>query len=118
MYRRTLDYARRGVLVSAISAIDVAIWDLKGKILQQPVYMLMGGKMRDSIIPYATGLYFTKCDNLVEKLCDEAKVYVDMGFKAMKMKVGLGINEDIEIVRRVRQTIGNDFGFQDSICFL
>lgn len=107
MYRRTLDYARRGVLVSAISAIDVALWDLKGKILNQPVYMLLGGKMRDKIVPYATGLYFTKCNNLAEKLCDEAKLYVDMGFKAIKMKVGLGINQDIEIVERVRNTIGD-----------
>lgn len=108
MYRRTLDYARRGVLVSAISAIDVALWDLKGKILNQPVYMLLGGKMRDKIIPYATGLYFTKCNNLAEKLCDEAKLYVDMGFKAIKMKVGLGINQDIAIVERVRNAIGDN----------
>ena len=108
MYRRTLDYARRGVLVSAISAIDVALWDLKGKILNQPVYMLLGGKMRDKIIPYATGLYFTKCNNLADKLCDEAKLYVDMGFKAIKMKVGLGINQDIAIVERVRNTIGDN----------
>ncbi len=108
MYRRTLDYARRGVLVSAISAIDVAIWDLKGKILDQPVYMLLGGKMRECITPYATGLYFTRCNNLADKLCEEAKMYVDMGFKAMKMKVGLGIEEDINIVRKVRETIGDE----------
>jgi len=108
MYRRTLDYARRGILVSAISAIDVALWDLKGKIMQQPVYMLLGGKKRDCVIPYATGLYFTKCNNLDEKLCDEAKAYVGMGFKAMKMKVGLGIERDIELVGKIRETIGND----------
>ena len=106
MYRRTLDFARRGVLVSAISAIDVALWDLKGKILEQPVHLLLGGKKRDKIIPYATGMYFTKNDNLSELLSAEAKTYADMGFKAMKMKVGLSIEEDIEFVKQVREAIG------------
>lgn len=108
MYRRTLDYARRGVLVSAISAIDVALWDLKGKVLDQPVYMLMGGKKQECITPYATGLYFTKCENMVDKLRDEALLYVDMGFKALKMKVGLGIEKDIELVKTIRETIGDE----------
>ena len=44
MYRRTLDFARKGILVSALSAIDVALWDLKGKILEQPVHLMLGGK--------------------------------------------------------------------------
>ncbi|WP_372775184.1 mandelate racemase/muconate lactonizing enzyme family protein [Mangrovibacterium sp.] len=108
MYRRTLDYARRGVLVSAISAIDVALWDLKGKIMQQPVHLLLGGKKRDFITPYATGLYYTHCDDLCGKLVEEAKQYVALGYKAMKMKVGLGIDVDIEYVKSVREAIGPD----------
>lgn len=108
MYRRTLDYARRGILVSAISAIDVALWDLKGKIMEQPVHLMLGGKKRDSITPYATGLYYTHCDDLCGKLVDEAKDYVAHGFKAMKMKVGLGIDEDIEYVKSVREAIGSN----------
>ena len=95
MYRRTLDYARRGVLVASISAIDVALWDLKGKIMDQPVHLLLGGKKRDFITPYATGLYYTHCENLGDKLVEEAKQYVGMGFEIMKMKVGLGIETDI-----------------------
>lgn len=106
MYRRTLDFARRGVLVSAISAIDVALWDLNGKILDLPVHTLLGGKKRDTIIPYATGMYFRKSDNLSNDLASEAKAYADQGFKAMKMKVGLDIEEDIEHVRLVREAIG------------
>ena len=106
MYRRTLDYARRGILVSAISAIDVALWDLKGKILEQPVHLLLGGKKRDSVIPYASGMYFTNEGKLCDKLTDEARLYVDLGFKAVKMKVGLSIEEDIEHVNIVRKAIG------------
>ena len=45
MFRRSIDYARKGILLSAISAIDVAIWDLKGKILKQPVSTLLGGRI-------------------------------------------------------------------------
>lgn len=108
MYRRTLDFARRGILVSAMSAIDVALWDLKGKILEQPVHLLLGGKKRDKIIPYATGMYFSKNEKLGDALAQEAKAYVDLGFKAMKMKVGLSLEEDIENVRLVREAISSD----------
>ncbi len=106
MYRRSLDFARSGVLVSAISAIDVALWDLKGKILEQPVHMLLGGKKRDNIQPYATGMYFTHGGDMPKKLAEEAKTYVKKGYKAMKMKVGLTIEEDIENVKQIREAIG------------
>lgn len=110
MYRRTLDFARRGILVSALSAIDVALWDLKGKILEQPVHLLLGGKKRDTITPYATGMYFTENGKMSDVLSREAKVYADLGYKAMKMKVGLCIDEDIENVRAVREAIGYEIG--------
>lgn len=108
MYRKTLDYARRGVLAASISAIDVALWDLKGKILKQPVSVLMGGQHRKRVIPYATGLYFSESENLIEKLITEAKTYVKQGFRAIKMKVGLSIAQDIAMVKAVREAIGND----------
>lgn len=108
MYRRTLDFARSGVLVSAMSAIDVALWDLKGKILEQPVHLLLGGKKREAITPYATGMYFTKGEQLSQILSSEAKQYADFGYKAMKMKVGLGLEEDIENIKRIRKAIGPD----------
>ena len=59
LYLRTLDYARSGVLMAAVSALDVALWDLKGKLLGQPVHVLLGGKRRDAVPVYATGMYFT-----------------------------------------------------------
>jgi len=108
MYRRTLDFARRGILVSAMSAIDVALWDLKGKILGQPVHLMLGGKKRDEITPYATGMYFTNGGKMSDVLSKEAKKYATLGYKAMKMKVGLGIEEDIENVQKVREAIGPD----------
>tara|TARA_R110002049_G_scaffold45604_2_gene132930 strand:- start:43712 stop:44857 length:1146 start_codon:yes stop_codon:yes gene_type:complete len=108
MYRKTLDFARRGVLTASISAIDIAIWDLKGKLLGLPVSILLGGAHRDKIQPYATGLYFTDHNNPSRDFEREAKHYVSQGFKAIKMKVGLGIKEDIANVKKVRDIIGSD----------
>ncbi|WP_299627823.1 mandelate racemase/muconate lactonizing enzyme family protein [uncultured Tenacibaculum sp.] len=108
LYRKTLDYARRGVLVASISAIDIALWDLKGKILNLPVSTLLGGVFRDKIKPYATGLYFMDPDNPTKHFKEEAESYVKQGFKAIKMKVGLGIEEDYKNIKKVREIIGDD----------
>ena len=108
MYRKTLDFARRGVLMASISAIDIAIWDLKGKILGLPISTLLGGAHRTKIRPYATGMYFTDPKNPTRDFEKEAKLYISQGFKAMKMKVGLGIKADVENVKMMREIIGPD----------
>jgi D-galactarolactone cycloisomerase len=108
MYLRSLDYGRRGIFLSAISALDVALWDIKGKLLNQPVSVLLGGRKREKIKAYATGMYFSQGNNLDQKLAREAYSYKKRGFEAMKMKVGLGIKEDIKNVQAVREAIGYD----------
>ena len=108
MYRRSLDYARRGVMVAGLSAIDIALWDLKGKLLGQPVATLLGGMRRSSVAVYATGLYFTHVPDLPAALAAEGRGYVDQGFTAIKMKVGLGLESDVTNVRAVRAAIGPD----------
>ena len=108
MYRKTLDFARRGVLVASMSAIDIAIWDIKGKLLNQSVGSLLGGVQRKYVVPYATGMYFTEKDNLTKDFEVEAKLYLEKGFKAIKMKVGLGIAKDVNNVKHLRSIIGYD----------
>jgi len=108
MFRRVHDYARSGVFLSAISAIDVALWDIKGKYHKLPISTLLGGSFREGIRPYATGLYFSNSKTLTEDLCKEAKDYVVNGFKSIKMKVGLSISEDLKNIKAVRNTIGFD----------
>ncbi len=108
MYRKTLDYARRGVLAASISALDIALWDIKGKALDLPVSVLLGGQHRKCVKPYATGLYFTEKDQLEANLASEAIRYVEQGFKAIKMKVGLSIETDVKHVKAVRAAIGDD----------
>ncbi len=103
MYWATLQYGRRGAAISAISAIDIAIWDLKGKILNQPVHKLLGGH-RDTVPSYGSGvdLNYTR-EELVKEMTD----YVESGFKIVKMKIGRrDPSDDLERVRLVRETIG------------
>ncbi|MFR9503299.1 MAG: mandelate racemase/muconate lactonizing enzyme family protein [Rikenellaceae bacterium] len=112
MFRRSIDYARKGILMSAISAIDVALWDLKGKILKQPVSTLLGGRFREKVQVYATGLYFTDAmegeGNMERLLFEEAQGYANAGYSAVKMKVGLGIERDIKNVAAIRSAIGDN----------
>ena len=108
LFRRVHDYSRSGVFVSAISAIDIALWDIKGKYHNLPVSTLLGGSYREKIRPYATGLYFSNSKTLTDDLCNEALEYVNEGFKSIKMKVGLNLKDDIANVKAVRNAIGPD----------
>ena len=108
LFRRVHDYGRSGVFVSAISAIDIALWDIKGKYHKLPVSTLLGGSYREKIRPYATGLYFSNSKTLTDDLCNEALEYVNEGFKSIKMKVGLNLKDDISNVKEVRNAIGPD----------
>ena len=108
LYLRSMDHARRGIMLSALSAIDIALWDLKGKLLNQPVSVLLGGRKRNQVKAYATGMYFSAGKNLAERLAEEALSYKEQGFTAMKMKVGLGVDEDVRNVRAVRNALGPD----------
>ena len=100
-----------GVSPQAISGIDIALWDLMGKALEMPVYQLLGGKVRDKIPAYATGLFRIDRPDVTQALVDEAKRYVDMGFSAMKMKIGFGAAYDVKNAGAIRQAIGPDVLF-------
>jgi L-alanine-DL-glutamate epimerase-like enolase superfamily enzyme len=94
----------------AISAVDIALWDLLGKSAKQPVYRLLGGKTKSPIPVYASRLYSVPLDELAA----EAKKYKDEGYKAMKMRFGWGptdgadgMQRNVELVRTVRKTVGD-----------
>ena len=93
---------------SAISAVDTALWDITGKALGQPIWKLLGGKVRDRVAVYATGLYYTEGE-FPTRLLDEARGYVEAGFMGMKTKVGgLPMDEDVKRVAALRDAIGPD----------
>ncbi len=107
LYNRIKDYGGQGMAASALSGIDIALWDIIGKACGKPVHKLIGGAHRTEVTAYATGLYFIDMDRLVEEAVEEARGYVDEGFVAVKMKIGLGDPRlDIDRVRAVREAIG------------
>jgi L-rhamnonate dehydratase len=110
MYRRTMAFGRKGIGMTAISAVDIAIWDLLGKAAKQPVYRLLGGRTKSRIPVYASRLYSTPLD----ELASEAKKYVEAGYKAMKLRYGWGpldgasgMHKNVELVRTVREVVGD-----------
>jgi L-alanine-DL-glutamate epimerase-like enolase superfamily enzyme len=91
----------------AISAIDIALWDIRAKSANMPVYKLLGG-FRDRVPTYIAGGYYEEGKGLPE-LAQEMRENVAMGARAIKMKVGaVSIREDVERVRTVRDAIGPD----------
>ena len=107
LYNWTRDQGMKGVTISAISAIDTALWDIKGKALGLPVYKLLGGAYRNRARAYATGLYEPQgvlC--VADALAEEAAGYRDDGFSGVKLKVGYGIATDLRYVEAVRGAIG------------
>ena len=97
-----------GLAGSALSAIDIALWDLAGKATGLPAHALLGGKVRNRVAVYATGLYYTEGE-FPNRLLDEARSYVEQGFTGIKTKVGgLTVEEDVRRVRALRETIGPD----------
>lgn len=98
---------RRGISTQVLSAIDIALWDLMGKVLDKPVYKLLGG-YTNRIPTYIAGGYYEEGKGLKE-LAQEMEENLALGARAVKMKIGgVPINEDVERVRVVRETIGPD----------
>lgn len=109
LYNKIKDYGLSGMTISAISGVDIALWDIIGKALGQPIHKLIGGTFRKKVRAYATGFYFKDFDKLDEQAVAEAKGYVDQGFQAIKMKIGLGNHrKDISRVEAVRRAVGDD----------
>ena len=99
------EFGTRGIGVVALSGIDVALWDILGKVRGVPMYQLLGGKCRDKVPVYATALYPEE----PEKVAARARAFADQGFHGVKIKVGFDLEQDIRIVRAVRAELGKDF---------
>ena len=110
MYRKTMAFGRRGIGMIAISAVDIALWDILGKSAKQPVYRLLGGRTKPRIPVYASRLYSVE----LSELAAEAKRYKAEGYKAMKLRFGwgpsdgaAGMQRNLNLVRTVRETVGD-----------
>ena len=118
MFSVCIGQAREGVCSSAIGLVDTALWDLKGKALNQPVYNLLGGRTKDRIRVYVSHLYVyatAQGDPDLGLLREEAAMYVEQGFTAVKQRFGFGPWDGREgmvknraVVQTVREAIGDD----------
>jgi L-alanine-DL-glutamate epimerase-like enolase superfamily enzyme len=126
MHQRAYKHARGGVLLAAMSGIDIALWDLRGKMTGMPLWQLLGGYRR-RIPAYGGGGLYAEGKGIRE-LCEEMEGYVKAGYRAVKMKVGrnsdiegsplrampnrgvgeVSLREDLARVRAVREAIGPD----------
>jgi L-alanine-DL-glutamate epimerase-like enolase superfamily enzyme len=107
MYRGSIYYGRRGAVIQAISAIDIALWDICGKAYGQPVHILLGGKWRDRVRVYASTLFRPTPD----AMRDAARRYVDEGFTAVKFGWGAFGREparDAALVEAARIGLGDE----------
>lgn len=108
-WQSALDFSIKGILMGALSGLDMATMDLKGKRLGVSVSELMGGRVRDQVPCYATGMYFREQpeEQLLDLLLEEAQSYVDRGYEALKIKVGKNINFDLEWITNMRQALNS-----------
>jgi L-rhamnonate dehydratase len=102
MWRSSINYGRKGLTIQSISAIDLALWDCAGKLRNEPVYKLLGGKTKDSLPCYAT--------------CYDPAAAQKLGFKGAKFPLPYGpadgdqgMNKNLERVKQIRESVGPDF---------
>ncbi len=130
LYTYTMMSGRRGAVICAMGAIDMALWDIKGKALGLPVYKLLGGSNKEHIVPYASlqphGNTVAEYRDSLVRWAKEAK---DYGFTAAKMECTLngpynhsgliGTDEDLtEIITACREAVGPDFTMMVDVQYL
>ena len=108
MYQEGLLHGRTCSVMRALSCIDIALWDLNARAVGMPLYQYLGGDATDGVPAYASGGYYLDGKGPKE-LADEMGHYLDMGFKAVKIKVGkYGVRDEAERVKYAREAIGDN----------
>jgi L-alanine-DL-glutamate epimerase-like enolase superfamily enzyme len=112
MYRTTVRFGRSGSAMAAISALDIACWDLHGKAEGKPVTDLIGGRTQSTVPCYVSRLYALEDLN---DLAAEARHWKSLGFVRMKQRFGFGpkdgpggMRRNADLVRTVREAVGDD----------
>ncbi|MDF3000089.1 MAG: mandelate racemase [Bacillota bacterium] len=100
---------KKGFPIGILGGVDIALWDLKARKLEVPLYELLGGKYFDEFTPYASGLpYREDAPDSMDAMIQEVEAILPNGFKSLKMKVGFGKEQDTARIAKVREMIGND----------
>jgi D-galactarolactone cycloisomerase len=106
LYNQFRDRGQKGIVVAALSGVDIALWDIRGKMHGVPIYRLMGGPLRTRVQAYATGGFRLDHGDPLDYIVREVKEYAAQGFTGTKIKIGRDVREDAELIRAVRLAIG------------
>lgn len=106
LYDGFRDQGQRGLTLTALSGIDVALWDIAGKALGAPVWRLLGGAFRREVPAYATGGFRAVGRDPLAALAEEMARHAAEGFSAVKIKIGFGVAEDLARIRAARAALG------------
>lgn len=96
-----------GFLLEAIAGVDIALWDAWGRKLGQPISALLGGKFRDAVPVYASGIPAQGADG-IEGVREQAAALVGRGFRSIKVAIGAEPRSDLEAVQEVREIVGDE----------
>ena len=113
VYNLMRDHGQKGMPLQALSGVDIALWDIAGKAANLPLYKMIGGAHRDKVEVYGYGMMLRpeNINSLISRFKEESAEIKEMGFKALKMKVGVGPKDDIKLIEAVREGIGDSFRF-------
>ena len=113
VYNLMRDHGQKGMPLQALSGVDIALWDIAGKAANLPLYKMIGGAHRDKVEVYGYGMMLRpeNIKSLISRFKEESAEIKEMGFKALKMKVGVGPKDDIKLIEAVRGGIGDNFRF-------
>ncbi|WP_323764874.1 mandelate racemase/muconate lactonizing enzyme family protein [Marinovum sp.] len=113
VYNLLRDHGQKGMPLQSLSGVDIALWDIAGKVTGQPIHKLIGGAHRRQVRAYGYGMMLKResVEDHVARFVDEAAAIRDMGFAATKMKIGLGARDDVKLAEAVRRGVGDDFDF-------
>ena len=113
VYNLLRDHGQKGMPLQALSGVDIALWDIAGKVAGLPLHKMIGGAHRTRVRTYGYGMML-KRENASEhaaRFRDEAAAIRDMGFCAVKMKIGLGARIDVGLCKAVRESVGDSYDF-------
>ena len=113
VYNLMRDHGQKGMPLQALSGVDIALWDIAGKAANLPLYKMIGGAHREKVEVYGYGMMLRpeNINSLISRFKEESAEIKEMGFKALKMKVGVGPRDDIKLIEAVRRGIGDNFRF-------
>ena len=106
LYNTYRDQGQKGLAITALSGVDIALWDLKGRLWGEPVHRLRGGPLRREVKAYATGTYRRGLGDPLDYIPEEVRGYVREGFGAVKLKIGFGVEADARLIAATREAIG------------